>query len=133
MMTRQLLAMSEDRIAIGYEAVPPAARLSAGRVSLILVGVQALWFFPAALGLWVLLCDHGLIDSPAANFAGAAVVVTPSLAAIALAAPVLVRSRREKTGTAGLAVGTIIAALCFIVYVLAAAVHDLRQPGPRCL
>jgi hypothetical protein len=74
------------------------------------------------------LCNHGLIQNWPANLTGAAVVTAPSLAAAAVALPVLLRRRPGQPRTAAL-VATI-GVLAFIVYVFAATVHDLLHSGP---
>lgn len=123
--------MDEEGKVVDYSPSPPAvSKSAAASVALALLGVQVLWLYPAVFGLWVLLCNNGLILNPAANFAGASVTVAPSLVGFALAIRVLLRRRDVEKGDVALALCATIGALGFIVFVFVATAYDLLYPGP---
>jgi hypothetical protein len=119
----------KEMVPIEYARPTPPPRRPSGLVSLSLVGFQFVWVWPAAFGAWVLLCDAGMIRHAAANVAGAAFVVAPSLAAVALGSRVAWRRRRERAQL-GFAMGGILGGLAWIGYVAAAVVQELLHPSP---
>jgi hypothetical protein len=96
---------------------------------LLLVAAQILWLVPAAFAaFWLetLLTPSGL--HPATHLAGAAAIVAPSLVAIGLAVPVLLRRRHHETGQVVIALAATLAAFAFVVYVFASSIDYLKHP-----
>jgi len=118
-----------ERTVVDYARPSPSPRRRAGAMSAALVLVQCLWFWPTSFGLWVLQCNSGLIHSTAANVAGAAFVVAPSIAAVALGANV-VRRGHGAQGQRGFALIGIVGGLLWITYVSAAVTRELLDPSP---
>ena len=122
-----------ERTVIEYRRPNPRPPWQAGSTSVVLVLVQFLWAWPAAFGAWVLLCNAGLIHSAAANIGGAALVVAPSVAAVAFGANVVWR-RQAADRQRGYALIGIIGGLLWIAYVCAATTRELLHPSPNpCL
>jgi hypothetical protein len=115
---------------IDYERRTATSRRPFVPAALWLVGVQFLWFIPVVFGLWVVLCNNGLIQNPVVEVAAAVAVVLPSLAALLLGAVVVARRRREEPGRVALAAGAMIGAAGWVIYVAAMAAHELLHPSP---
>lgn len=114
---------------IGYEPAAGTVSQRSILVAAIFAVIQFVWFAPAVIATWSVLCNSGLIQVPSAELTSAAVVAAPSFGSLFFGIVSLAR-RDQARATRAWSAAAVIASAAWIVGIFAGTIHELRHPSP---